>query len=1053
MKQKHFGRYKKPLSDFPNLVEIQTESYQWLIKDGLVELFKEFSPIKDYSEKKFDLEFVGFQLDEPKYDEYHAKENKLSYEAAFRVKVKLKNKTLGAEKEQEIFLADFPLMTSHGTFVINGIERVIVPQLARSFGVFFTANELKSRKYFGARINPAKGAWIEIESETDGAIYVRIDRKRKFPVSSLFRVFADMEGIKLTDAEMIKAIESEGVDAGPLKISLEKDHAKTAPESYLEIYRRLRDSDLATPANSKEYIDALFSREKYDLSTVGRIRFNQRFGKPVGPGTRDDRTVHLADLYSVVAHILKLNNDKTAKEDDIDHLGLRRIRSVGEMLQSKLKMGMTQMKRNIQDRMSTIDTATLLPIQFISPRPLQARLKEFFTTNQLSQFMSQENTLAEVEHLRRLSALGPGGLTRERAGLEVRDVHTSHYGRVCPIHTPEGPNIGLILHLSTYARVNEFGIIEAPYRKVVNGKITPELVYLNALEEEGYIIAHAGVPYDDNGNLQDEMVEARKHANPALVARDQVQFIDVAPNEAYSIATSMIPFLEHDDANRALMGSNMQKQAVPLVLPEAPLVATGMEERAALDSGRLILARRAGTVKTVDGKRITVETDDGERDTYEIINFSRTNDNSIFHQRPVVMPGQKVKKHDLLADNSSSVDGQMALGQNALVAFMSWEGANYEDAIIISERLVKNNKFTSIFIEEHEVNVRDTKLGPEVTTHDIPNVGEAKLKNLDEEGIVRIGAEVEPGDILVGKITPKGETELTPEERLLRSIFGEKARDVKDSSLRMPHGKKGRVIGVKVFSREQGDKLESGIIKKVYIQVAEIRNISVGDKLAGRHGNKGVISRVLPEEDMPYMADGRAVDVILTPLGVPSRMNLGQIFEMHLGLAANTLNYQAITPVFMGVGSEEIKKELSAAGFREDGKVKLYDGQTGEAFEQDVAIGYMYILKLAHMVEDKIHMRSIGPYSLITQQPLGGRSQGGGQRFGEMEVWALEGYGAAYTLREMLTIKSDDIMGRSSAFDSIVKGEAIKQPNIPASFNVMLNELRGLALDVELKKI
>jgi len=1053
MKQKHFARYKKPLADFPNLVEIQTESFRWLIKDGLKELFHEFSPIRDYSEKKFDLEFVGFQLDEPKYDEYHAKNNKLTYEAALRIKVKLKNKTLDQEKEQEIFLADFPLMTSHGTFIISGNERVLVPQLARSFGVFFTANELRGRKYFGAKIIPAKGAWIEIESETDGAVYVRIDRKRKFPISSLFRVFASMEGEKLTDEEIVKEMEKLDVDLTPVKVSIEKDHAKTSEDAYLEIYRRLRDSDLATAANSKEYIDTLFSREKYDLSTVGRVRFNKRFGKDESDKSKDDRTVHLNDLYEIVAHIIKLNNDKTAKEDDIDHLGLRRVRSVGEMLQAKLKMGMTQMKRNIQDRMSTIDTATILPIQFVSPRPLQARLKEFFTTNQLSQFMNQENTLAEVEHLRTLSALGPGGLTRERAGLEVRDVHTSHYGRVCPIHTPEGPNIGLILHLSTYARVNDFGIIEAPYCKVKDGKITNELVYMNALDEENYIIAHAGVPYDAEGRLLDEMVEVRKNANPTLIAREEVQFIDVAPNEAYSIATSMIPFLEHDDANRALMGSNMQKQAVPLVLPEAPLVATGMEERAALDSGRLILARRAGIVKVVDGKKIVIETDDGERDAYELVNFSRTNDNTIFHQRPVVLPGQKVKKHDLLADNSSSVGGQMSLGQNALVAFMSWEGANYEDAIIMSERLVKQSKFTSLYIEEHEVNVRDTKLGPEITTHDIPNVGEVKLKNLDEEGIVRIGAEVDAGDILVGKITPKGETELTPEERLLRSIFGEKARDVKDSSLRMPHGKKGRVIGVKVFSREQGDKLESGIIKKVYIQVAEVRNISVGDKLAGRHGNKGVISRILPEEDMPYMADGRPVDVILTPLGVPSRMNLGQIFEMHLGLAANTLNYQAITPVFMGVGSEEIGKELIEAGYREDGKVKLYDGQTGDAFEQDVAIGYMYIIKLAHMVEDKIHMRSIGPYSLITQQPLGGRSQGGGQRFGEMEVWALEGYGAAYTLREMLTIKSDDIMGRSSAFDSIVKGEMIKQPNIPASFNVMLNELRGLALDVELKKI
>ena len=1052
IKQKHFARYQKPLVEIPDLVRVQKESYNWLVKEGLPELFKEFSPIKDYSEKKFELEFVGFQLDEPKYDEHHAKENKLTYDAPLRVRVKLRNKTLNQDKEQEIFLADFPVMTAHGTFVVSGIERVIVPQLARSFGVFFTANEIKNKKYFGAKIIPARGAWVEIESELDDAIYVRIDRKRKFPLSSLLRVFAKHEGKSIADADLIKLFEHSEVDLLSIKKTFEKDHAKTAEESYLEIYKRLRDSDLATAANSKEFVDSLFSREKYDLSVVGRVRLNQRFNLPIEGKVREERTLSLADLVTIVSHLITLNNTKGAKEDDIDHLGFRRVRSVGEMLQQKLKVGMTQMKRNIQDRMSTIDSSTLLPIQVISPRPLQARLKEFFTTNQLSQFMNQENSLAELEHLRTLSALGPGGLTRERAGLEVRDVHTSHYGRVCPIHTPEGPNIGLILHLSTYAKINEFGIIETPYRKVKNGKITDELVYLNALEEENFAIAHAAASYDDSGRLLDELVEARSGTHPTLVPREKIDFIDVAPNAAYSVATSMIPFLEHNDANRALMGSNMQKQAVPCVVPEVPLVATGIEGKAAHDSGRLILARTAGTVTRADGQMIIVKSEKDE-EHYPLVTFSKTNDNTIFHQRPVVVPGDVVKKGDLLADNSSSVQGQMALGQNALVAFMSWGGANYEDAIIISERLVKDSKFTSIYVEEFEVNVRDTKLGPEVTTHDIPNVGEGKLKNLDEDGIIRIGAEVHPNDILVGKITPKGETELTPEERLLRSIFGEKSRDVKDSSLRLPHGKKGRVIGVKVFSRDAGDKLESGIIKRIHIQVAQVRNVSVGDKLAGRHGNKGVISRVLPEEDMPYLADGRQVDVILTPLGVPSRMNLGQIFEMHLGLAAHTLGYQAITPTFMGVGADEIKSELKAAGFSESGKVQLFDGQTGEAFEQPIAIGYMYILKLAHMVEDKIHMRSIGPYSLITQQPLGGRSQGGGQRFGEMEVWALEGYGAAYTLREMLTIKSDDIQGRSSAFDSIVKGEGIKPPNLPASFNVMLAELRGLSLDVELKNL
>ncbi len=1053
IKQKTFARYREPLVDTPNLVKAQTDSYKWLVTEGLTEIFKEFSPIKDYSEKKFELSFTSFQLDEPKFNEHYAKENKLSYDAPLRVRVKLKNKTLNQEKEQEIFLADFPLMTGHGTFVINGIERVVVPQLARSSGVFFTSQDYRGRKYFGAKIIPNRGAWLELETDPDGAVYVRIDRKRKFPVSSLLRVFADKEGKQLDEAALIKLVAKSDAAAEYLKNSFAKDHAKTLEESYLEIYKRLRDSDLATAANSKEFVTNLFSREKYDLSVVGRFRLNQRFGGDISPEALETRVVTLDDLVIILGHMAVLNTTKGAMEDDIDHLGFRRVKLVGEMLQARLKFGMTQMKRNIQDRMSTIDATTLLPVQILNQRPLQARLKEFFTTNQLSQFMSQENSLSEMEHLRRLSALGPGGLTRERAGLEVRDVHTSHYGRVCPIHTPEGPNIGLILQLATYARINQFGIIETPYRKVSKGKITDEIAYLNALEEEDYNIAHAAVSYDDKGSLLDDYVEVRHKSEPGLVKREDVHFIDVAPNTAYSVATSMIPFLEHDDANRALMGSNMQKQAVPCIVPEAPLVATGMESKAAVDSGRLILARRPGTVTHADGSKIVVKTKDGEEDVYPLVTFSKTNDNTCYHQRPIVTPGTEVKKGALLGDHSSSVDGQTAVGQNALVAFMAWGGMNYEDAIIISERLVKNSKFSSIYIEEFDCNVRDTKLGPEVTTHDIPNVGETKLKNLDEDGIVRIGAEVRPNDILVGKITPKGETELTPEERLLRSIFGEKARDVKDSSLRVPHGKRGRVIGVKVFSRDRGDKLESGILKRIHIQVAQLRSVSVGDKLAGRHGNKGVISRIMPEEDMPYMADGTPVDVILTPLGVPSRMNLGQIFEMHLGLAANALGYQAITPVFMGVTADEIEQELTKAGFDKSGKVTLFDGQTGEAFEQPIAIGHMYILKLAHMVEDKIHMRSIGPYSLITQQPLGGRSQGGGQRFGEMEVWALEGYGASHTLREMLTVKSDDILGRSSTFDSIVKGTSIRPPNVPASFNVMLSELRGLALDVDLKKI
>ncbi len=1043
--KKYFSRYKKPLIEFPNLIETQVKSFKWLVETGIGEVFKEFSPINDYSSKKFQLEFTSFSIGEPKCNEHDAKINKLSYEGLLKARVKLTNKVLGTVKEQEIFMSEIPLMTAHGTFIINGVERVIVPQLARSFGVFFTESESKGKRFFGAKIIPARGVWIEIESEYDGAIYVRIDKKRKFSVTSLLRVM----GYK-SDEEILKAF-GNSANEGTLKVCLSKDTAKTLSDSYVEIYKRLRDGDMATADNAREFIDSLFTAERYDLSPVGRFRFNNRFAKSMDEAELARRIISKEDLVTIIQNIMALNSSPDSKADDIDHLGQRRVRFVGEMLQQKVRTGIMQIKRNIQDRMSTVDADAAMPIQIINQRPLQARIKEFFTTNQLSQFMAQENVLYEIEHLRTLSALGPGGLTRERAGLEVRDVHPSHYGRVCPIHTPEGPNIGLILHLATYARINDFGIIETPYIKVKNGKITGEISYLNALEEEKYNIAHAGIPYDDNGKITADKVEARIKTQPGLIAREEVDFIDVATNQGFSIATSMIPFLEHNDANRALMGSNMQKQAVPCVNPEAPLVSTGIEAMASRDSGRLIISAEDGVVSYLDAKKIIVKSAKGEK-TYELINFLRNNNFSVFHQRPNVNVGDKVKKGDVLADTSSTVGGQIALGQNILMAFMSWSGSNYEDAIIISERLVKNSVFTSVYVEEFTCTVRDTKLGPEITTRDIPNVGELKLKDLDEDGIVRIGAEVRENDILVGKITPKGETELTPEERLLRSIFAEKARDVKDTSLRMEHGKRGRIIGVKIFSRDLGHSLESGIIKKIVIEVAQIRNISVGDKLAGRHGNKGVISTVLPEEDMPYMEDGTPIDIILTPLGVPSRMNLGQILEMHLGMAAHTLGYQAVVPPFLGAKHEEIKEELKKAGLNENGKMKLYDGRTGESFEQDIAVGYMYMLKLHHMVEDKIHMRAIGPYSLITQQPLGGKAQGGGQRFGEMEVWALEGYGAAYALREMLTIKSDDIVGRSSTFDSIIKNEVIKQPNSPASFNVMLNYLRGLALDVNLKK-
>jgi DNA-directed RNA polymerase subunit beta len=1045
--KKYFSAYQNPLIESPNLVEAQMDSYKWLLEDGLKETFKEFSPIRDYSDKKFDLEFVSLELLAPKFDEFYAKQNKLSYEAPLRVKVRLNNKSLAKSKEQELFMADLPLMTEHGTFVINGVERVIVPQLARSFGVFFTASEYRGRKYFGAKIIPARGAWVELESDPDKGVYVRIDRKRKFPVTYLLKAFGD--GKKET---ILKAFEGEPLALEAVLASFAKDTTANKEEAYIEIYKRLRDGDLATSENAKEFINGIFSAEKYDLSPVGRLRFNRRFKKDMGKEEMERRTISFDDIVSIVTHVIELNNTPNAAHDDIDHLGLRRVRYVGEMFQQKLRVGMSQMKRNIQDRMSTAESDITAPIQFISPRPLQARIKEFFATNQLSQFMNQENALSEIEHLRTLSALGPGGLTRERAGFEVRDVHPSHYGRLCPIHTPEGPNIGLILRLSVYARINEFGVIETPYAKVKNGKITKEIVYFNALEEEGFKIAHGATAHSEDGEITEEKVEVRIGAHPVLVKKTDVDYIDVAPNQAFSVATSMIPFLEHNDANRALMGSNMQRQATPCIVPEAPLVATGIEGKAARDAGRMIFAEEAGTITYVDSKKITLKDVKGKEHTHNLVNFSRTNSFVMLHQRPSVSLGQKVVKGDVLADMSTTDNGQLALGQNIRIAFMSWNGANYEDAIILSERLVQNNKFTTIHIEEFSVNVRDTKLGPEMTTPDIPNVGEAKLKDLDEDGIIRIGAEVRPGDILVGKITPKGETQLTPEERLLRSLFGDKARDVKDTSLRMEHGKRGRIVGVKVFSRDKGDNLDSGIIQSIYIEVAQVRSITVGDKLAGRHGNKGVISKILPVEEMPYGEDGEPVDMILTPLGVPSRMNLGQIFELHLGLAANTLGYQAITPPFLGATDVEVKAELVKAGIAENGKVKLYDGRTGEKFEQDVAIGYMYIMKLHHMVEDKIHMRSIGPYSLITQQPLGGKAQGGGQRFGEMEVWALEGYGAAYTLQEMLTVKSDDIVGRTAAFDSIIKGENIKHPNIPASFSVLLASLRGLAMDIELKK-
>ncbi len=1046
MQKKHFARFRVPIADLPNLAEIQIVSYNYFIKKGLRELFDEISTIRDFGSKELTLEFRDYYFDEPKFNEVYAKEHNLSYEAPLRVRTRLTNKKTGEIKEQEIYLGDFPLMTPRGTFIVNGVERVIVSQLIRSSGVYFTANMVRGKKYFGAKIIPNRGAWLEFETELDGSIHVRIDRKRKIAATALLRIF----GVE-KEEDILRAFDEVDIkESLSIKKTLERDPTKTKDEAYIEIYKRIRPGELAAVDNARSLISAMFNFDRYDLAPVGRFKFNQRLSMKKDPSKEAHRILDSTDITRVIAEIIRLNNVGDIAPDDIDHLGNRRVRAVGELLQNKLRVGIARMTRIIRDRMSTLDVYTLTPAQLINARPFMAAVKEFFTSSQLSQFMDQINPLAELEHKRRLSAMGPGGLTRERAGFEVRDVHPSHYGRICPIQTPEGQNIGLVGHLAGYAKMNEFGLIETPYIKVKNGRITDEIVYLDASAEAKFNIAHAGVPQSDDGKILDEKVEARIQGNPGLAEREKIDYVDISPQQAISIATSLVPFLENDDANRAMMGSNMQRQAVPCIRAEAPLVATGREERAARDSGRLIIADEDGLILKVDAGEIILKPKRGKEYLYPMNSFLRTNAFTAIRQRPIVERGQIVKRGQVLADSSSTDQGELALGKNLVVAFLSWHGSNYEDAIIISDKLVKEDVFTSIHIEDHSVDVRDTKLGPEETSYDIPNVSEEKLRNLDEEGIIRIGAEVRSGDILVGKISPKGETELTPEERLLRAIFGEKARDVKDASLTLPHGKRGRVVGIKIFSRERGDKLDSGVIKRVQVEVAQLRKIAVGDKLAGRHGNKGVIAKILQQEDMPYLSDGRPVDIILNPLGVASRMNLGQILETHLGMAAKLLDYQAITPALSGVTEPEIKKELKEAGVSENGKVDLYDGLTGNKFRQKVTVGIAYIMKLNHLVEDKIHMRSIGPYSLITQQPLGGKAQFGGQRFGEMEVWALEGYGAAHTLQEMLTIKSDDVQGRASTYESIISGEKIKKPNVPASFNVLVNELKGLSLNVNI---
>jgi len=1054
--KKDFSKAKITLP-LPDLLSLQKESWKSFWERDLKELFEEISPIRDYTKKEWELWFLDYYLDKPNYKtEFEAKENNDSFEAPLRVKTRLVNLKTKEAKEQEVFLANFPLMTERATFVINGVERVIISQLIRSPGIFFTAERIGERNFFGAKIIPHRGSWLEFETEFNGALGVKIDRRRKFPVTTLLRAFG------ISENSQIKKI-FEDVNKGEkdyIEETLKKDPTKNQNEALVEIYQKLKPGDIATPESGKELLENMFFNfERYDLSKVGRWRMWQRFPelkpKSYSEGSeiqKEDRVLKVEDVIFVVKEIIRLNNDPNAKPDQIDHLGNRRVRPLNELLVNRLRVGLTRMARIIKDRMSTLDVASITPLQIINPRPVMTVIQEFFSSSQLAQFMDNENPLSELEHKRRLTASGPGGLTKERAGFEVRDVQPSHYGRLCPIETPEGQNIGLITYLAGYAKVNPYGFIVTPYFKVENKKITSKIQYLTANEEERYIIASGRILVDEEGKILEKEVEARIKGEPGLAKREEIDFVDVSPEQSISVGTSLIPFLQNDDANRAQMGSNMQRQAVPLLNPEPPLVMTGVEEVVAKNSGQLLISDVDGIVKEVDAQHIVIKPNQGKLRVYYLRTFQKTNQYTCFHQRPVVKKGQKIKKGDILAEGASISHGCLALGRNILVAFLPWRGANFEDACVISERLVKEDIFTSIYIESFTCDVRNTKLGPEITTNDVPNVAETRLKDLDEEGIIRIGAEVFPNDILVGKISPKGEAELSPEERLLRAIFGEKAKEVKDTSLRLEHGRRGKVINVKVFSRELGHKLDPGVIKRIEVEVAEIRKIQAGDKLAGRHGNKSVISKVLPEEEMPFLEDGTPVDIVLNPMSVISRMNLGQILETHLGLAAKKLGYYAISPALSGATEKEIKEELKKAGFEESGKVNLYDGRTGLPFPEKVTVGYIYMMKLIHMVEDKIHARSIGPYSLITQQPLGGRAQFGGQRFGEMEVWALEGYGAAHNLQEMLTIKSDDVLGRSATYQAILKGEDPKGPNIPASFSLLVNELKSLGLAVEVKE-
>ena len=1030
------------IMEMPNLIEIQRDSYQWFLDEGLMEMFEEISPISDFT-GNLSLEFVNYSLGEPKYDVDECRERDATYAAPLRVKVRLINKETGEVKEQDVFMGDFPLMTKKGTFIINGAERVIVSQLVRSPGVYYSKTIDQSGKpIFGATIIPNRGAWLEFETDINENIFVRIDRTRKVPVTVLLKALGYSSKGQIL--EMFHNDER-------IRLTLEKDHTENEAEALIEIYKRLRPGDPPTVENSRSLLNSLFfEHRRYDFAKVGRYKINKKLGLDIDPKLK---TITKEDIIAAIEYLLHLiNGEEGYTPDDIDHLGNRRIRSVGELLQNQFRIGLTRMERVIRERMTIQDVEGVTPQGLINIRPVVAAVKEFFGSSQLSQFMDQINPLGELTHKRRLSALGPGGLSRERAGFEVRDVHHSHYGRMCPIETPEGPNIGLINSLSTYARVNQYGFIETPYRRAdkANGRVTEEIEYLTADEEEKYTIAQANTLLDAEGNILDKKVNARHGSDTLVVLPTEIDYMDVSPKQVVSIATALIPFLEHDDANRALMGANMQRQAVPLLKTEAPFIGTGVEFKAAYDSGIVEIADHDGVVEYVSADEIIIRTNEGGRDRYKLTKFERSNQGTCVNQKPLVKKGEIIKAGAVLADGPSTDKGELALGRNVLIAFMNWEGYNYEDAVLLSEKLVREDYYTSIHIEEYECNARDTKLGPEEITRDIPNVGEDVLKNLDEKGIIRIGAEVRPGDILVGKVTPKGETELTAEERLLRAIFGEKAREVRDTSLRVPHGEAGIIVDVKVFTRENGDEMSPGVNEIVRVYIAQKRKISQGDKMAGRHGNKGVISRILPECDMPFLPDGTPIEIVLNPLGVPSRMNIGQVLEVHLGMAAKALGLHLATPVFDGATEHDIENMLTEAGYPISGKFHLRDGRTGEEFDNPVTVGYMYYLKLAHLVDDKIHARSTGPYSLVTQQPLGGKAQFGGQRFGEMEVWALEAYGASYTLQEIMTVKSDDIVGRVKTYEAIVKGENIPEPGLPESFKVLMKELQSLCLDVNI---